>query len=109
MKMSKITRTDVLRLEQYFRSYLPFFAVTMQLQEEEKRSEVDAIEPGEAAQAEAWLDMMYEESGLTPMRANRAASIIQVSKNQVTEAILYCILHVKLLYIISCQIYAEEK
>lgn len=73
----------------------------MQLQEEEKRSEVDMMEPGEAAQA--------EESGLTPMRANRAASIIQVSKNQVTEAILYCILYVKLLYIIFCQIYAEEK
>lgn len=109
MKMSKITRTDVLRLEQYFRSYSPSFAVAMQLQEEEKRSEVDMIEPGEAAQAEAWLDMMYEESGLTPMRANRAASIIQVSKNQVTEAILYCILYVKLLYIIFCQIYAEEK
>lgn len=106
MKMSKITRTDVLRLEQYFRSYSPSFAVAMQLQEEEKRSEVDMIEPGEAAQAEAWLDMMYEESGLTPMRA---ASIIQVSKNQVTEAILYRILYVKLLYIIFCQIYAEEK
>jgi len=50
-------------------------------QEEEKRSEVDIIEPREAVQAVAWLDMMYEESGLTPMRANEAASIIQVSES----------------------------
>ncbi|XP_024871447.1 uncharacterized protein LOC112454348 [Temnothorax curvispinosus] len=44
---------------------------------EEKESEVDIIEPGEAVQAVAWLDTMYEESGLTPMRANEAASVIQ--------------------------------
>jgi len=50
-------------------------------QEEEKRSEVDMIEPREAVQAVAWLDMMYEESRLTPMRANKAAFIIQVSKS----------------------------
>lgn len=37
------------------------------------------IEPEEAVQAIAWLDMMYEESGLTPIRANEAASIIQVN------------------------------
>jgi len=48
------------------------------MQKEEKRSEVDMkVESKEAA----WLDMMYKESGLTPMRADKAASIIQVSKS----------------------------
>lgn len=50
------------------------------MQEEEKESKVDIIEPREAVQAVAWLDMIYEESGLTLKRANEAATIIQVSK-----------------------------
>lgn len=64
------------------------------------------IQPEEAVQAIAWLDMMYEESGLTPMRANEAASIIQVNKlnncnNIYNKIILYIILYVKILYYIS--------
>ncbi|KYQ49918.1 hypothetical protein ALC60_11093 [Trachymyrmex zeteki] len=57
----------------------------MQPQEEEKRNEVDMIEPKEAVQAVAWLDMMYEESGLTPMRANEAASTIQKAYRRYRE------------------------
>nr|XP_012146626.1 PREDICTED: neurofilament light polypeptide-like isoform X1 [Megachile rotundata] len=35
------------------------------------------LEPAEAIQAVAWMDMMYEDSGLTMEKANEAASIIQ--------------------------------
>ncbi|XP_071566011.1 uncharacterized protein [Temnothorax nylanderi] len=61
----------------YTRRNLKMKMKDVQPQEEEKESEVDIIEPGEAVQAVAWLDTMYEESGLTPMRANEAASVIQ--------------------------------
>ncbi|XP_077256437.1 uncharacterized protein LOC143894168 isoform X3 [Temnothorax americanus] len=61
----------------YTRRNLKMKMKDIQPQEEEKESEVDIIEPGEAVQAVAWLDTMYEESGLTPMRANEAASVIQ--------------------------------
>lgn len=49
------------------------------------------MEPREAVQAVAWLDMMYEDSGLTPTRANEAASIIQVSRveNVISVAVIY--------------------
>lgn len=58
----------------------------MQSQEEK---EDDMIEPRDAIPAVAWLDMMYEESGLTEARAHEAASIIQV--NKVIKIILYII------------------
>lgn len=48
--------------------------------EKEKENDVDMIEPRETIQAVAWLDMMYEDSGLTQTKANEAASIIQVNK-----------------------------
>jgi len=65
--------------------------------QEEKESDVDVIEPRDAIPAVAWLDMMYEESGLTEARANEAASIIQV--NKIIKIVLYCILY-KIIYII---------
>lgn len=46
----------------------------------EEESEMDIIEP-ETVQAMAWLDAMYEDSGLTATRAHEAASIIQVSRD----------------------------
>lgn len=45
--------------------------------QEEKENEVDTIEPTESVPAVAWLEMMYEESGLE--RAHEAASVIQVN------------------------------
>lgn len=36
------------------------------------------LEPVEAVQAVAWMEMMYNDSGLTLEKANEAASIIQV-------------------------------
>ncbi|XP_029659069.1 uncharacterized protein LOC115233004 isoform X5 [Formica exsecta] len=52
---------------------------TTQLQEEK---EDDVIESRDTIPAVAWLDMMYEESGLTQTRANEAASIIQKAYRQ---------------------------
>ncbi|EGI63642.1 hypothetical protein G5I_07980 [Acromyrmex echinatior] len=66
----------------YTRKNLKMKMQTMQSQEEEKRSEVDMIEPKEDVQVVAWLNMMYEESGLTPMKANKAASTIQKAYRQ---------------------------
>ncbi|GAB1865431.1 RIIa domain-containing protein [Camponotus japonicus] len=60
----------------YTRRNLKIKMMAMQTQEE-KESDVDVIEPRDAIPAVAWLDMMYEESGLTEARANEAASIIQ--------------------------------
>lgn len=37
------------------------------------------LEPVEAIQAVAWMEMMYNDSGLTLDKANEAASIIQVT------------------------------
>ncbi|XP_026671434.1 uncharacterized protein LOC113464664 [Ceratina calcarata] len=37
------------------------------------------LEPEEAIQAVAWMEMMYEDSGLTMEKANEAATIIQVT------------------------------
>lgn len=59
--------------------------------QEEKEVDADMIEPRDAIPAVAWLDMMYEESGLTEEKANKAASIIQV--NKIIKMILYCILY----------------
>lgn len=37
------------------------------------------LEPVEAVQAVAWMEMMYQDSGLTLEKANEAAAIIQVT------------------------------
>lgn len=50
----------------------------MNIEEEEERKKMDYLEPRETIQAVAWLDMMFEDSGLTKEQANQAASIIQV-------------------------------
>lgn len=86
IKMRKVIliAPSVFRCTLVFQIYSWPLAEAMQPQEEEKRNEVDMIEPKEAVQAVAWLDMMYEESGLTPMRANEAASTIQVNKSNYT-------------------------
>ncbi|XP_032685363.1 uncharacterized protein LOC116850800 [Odontomachus brunneus] len=60
----------------YTRRNLKMKTMTTMLQEE-KESEVDTIESTRTIQSVAWLDMMYEESGLTLMRANEAATVIQ--------------------------------
>ncbi|EFN72263.1 hypothetical protein EAG_07284 [Camponotus floridanus] len=60
----------------YTRRNLKMKMMAMQTQEE-KEGDLDMIEPRDAIPAVAWLDMMYEESGLTEARANEAALIIQ--------------------------------
>ncbi|RLU26837.1 hypothetical protein DMN91_000634 [Ooceraea biroi] len=52
------------------------------IEPEEKKDEVDMIEPEEIVQAVAWLDTIYEDSGLTLPRAHEAASIIQKAYKQ---------------------------
>lgn len=64
--------------------------------QEEKEGDADVIEPRDAIPAVAWLDTMYEESGLTEARANEAASIIQVSKIIKIICIVY---YIKLLVV----------
>ncbi|KAM0724906.1 hypothetical protein ACS0PU_009290 [Formica fusca] len=58
----------------YTRRNIKMKMTTTQLQEEK---EDDVIESRDTIPAVAWLDMMYEESGLTQTRANEAAAIIQ--------------------------------
>ncbi|XP_070160877.1 uncharacterized protein [Polyergus mexicanus] len=58
----------------YTRRNLKMKMMTTQLQEEK---EDDVIESRDTIPAVAWLDMMYEESGLTQTKANEAAFIIQ--------------------------------
>ncbi|XP_076664975.1 uncharacterized protein LOC143367235 [Andrena cerasifolii] len=45
--------------------------------EELDRKDERTLEPTEAIQAVAWMEMMYKDSGLTMERANDAASVIQ--------------------------------
>ncbi|KZC03922.1 hypothetical protein WN55_00102 [Dufourea novaeangliae] len=45
--------------------------------EEELKRDQRILEPAEAIQAVAWMEMMYEDSGLTLETANEAATIIQ--------------------------------
>ncbi|XP_029659067.1 uncharacterized protein LOC115233004 isoform X3 [Formica exsecta] len=63
----------------YTRRNIKMKMTTTQLQEEK---EDDVIESRDTIPAVAWLDMMYEESGLTQTRANEAASIIQKAYRQ---------------------------
>ncbi|XP_018054696.1 PREDICTED: uncharacterized protein LOC108691455 [Atta colombica] len=66
----------------YTRKNLKMKMQAVQSQKEEKRSEVDMkVESKE----DAWLNMMYKESGLTPMRADKAASIIQKAYRRYRE------------------------
>ncbi|OAD51883.1 hypothetical protein WN48_04186 [Eufriesea mexicana] len=46
-------------------------------EEEPLKKDERILEPVEAVQAVAWMEMMYEDSGLTLEKANEAASIIQ--------------------------------
>ena len=45
--------------------------------EELDRKDERILEPTEAIQAVAWMEMMYKDSGLTMEKANEAASVIQ--------------------------------
>lgn len=103
--MSKITltRLDMRTGNSISRS----FAEAMEPREETKGSEVDMIEPREAVQAVAWLDTMYEESGLTPTRANEAATTIQVSKSG--HSSYYCIICEITMYRVFCQEFVHRK
>ncbi|KOC60569.1 hypothetical protein WH47_07732 [Habropoda laboriosa] len=47
--------------------------------EEPLKKDERILEPAEAIQAVAWMEMMYHDSGLTLEKANEAASIIQVT------------------------------
>lgn len=47
--------------------------------EEEYEKDERILEPAEAIQAVAWMEMMYEDSGLTLEQANDAAIVIQVT------------------------------
>ncbi|KYM96237.1 PREDICTED: uncharacterized protein LOC108779634 [Cyphomyrmex costatus] len=69
----------------YTRRNLKIKMQAMQPQEEKKGSEIDMIEPKETVPAVAWLDTMYEESELTPMKANEAASTIQKAYRRYRE------------------------
>ncbi|XP_076766903.1 uncharacterized protein LOC143433452 [Xylocopa sonorina] len=46
-------------------------------EEEPLKKDERILEPTEAIQAVAWMEMMYEDSGLTLEKANEAASVIQ--------------------------------
>ncbi|XP_017765288.1 PREDICTED: uncharacterized protein LOC108554499, partial [Eufriesea mexicana] len=50
---------------------------TAEAEEEPLKKDERILEPVEAVQAVAWMEMMYEDSGLTLEKANEAASIIQ--------------------------------
>lgn len=96
MKISKkIAHLTYLRFDWhikniFLKSFVQLFAVTTQLQEE-KEDDVDMIESKDTIPAVAWLDMMYEESGLTQTRANEAAIIIQVNKLNYKKLFYICI------------------
>ncbi|XP_076647147.1 uncharacterized protein LOC143355864 [Halictus rubicundus] len=47
--------------------------------EEELKKDMRILEPAEAIQAVAWMEMMYNDSGLTMEKANEAAMVIQVT------------------------------
>ena len=47
-------------------------------EDEFDRKDERILEPTEAIQAVAWMEMMYKDSGLTMEKANEAASVIQV-------------------------------
>lgn len=47
--------------------------------EEPLKMDERILEPVEAVQAVAWMEMMYNDSGLTLEKAHEAASIIQVA------------------------------
>ncbi|XP_076227660.1 uncharacterized protein LOC143175004 [Nomia melanderi] len=49
------------------------------------KRDVRILEPAEAIQAVAWMEMMYEDSGLTLEKANEAATIIQRAYKQYRE------------------------
>lgn len=67
---------------------LKLFAVTTQ---EEKEDDVDIVEPKDTIQALAWLDTMYEDSGLRQAIADQAATIIQVNKLNYKTLFYICI------------------
>ncbi|CAL7944824.1 unnamed protein product [Xylocopa violacea] len=46
-------------------------------EEEPLKKDERILEPAEAIQAVAWMEMMYEDSGLTLEKANEAATVIQ--------------------------------
>lgn len=52
---------------------------TAEAEEEPFKKDERILEPVEAIQAVAWMEMMYEDSGLTIEKANEAAMIIQVT------------------------------
>ncbi|XP_034195154.2 uncharacterized protein LOC117611322 isoform X1 [Osmia lignaria lignaria] len=47
------------------------------IEQEPLKKDERILEPGEAIQAVAWMEMMYEDSGLTVEKANEAACVIQ--------------------------------
>lgn len=49
--------------------------------EKELKKDSRILETVEAIQAVAWMEMMYNDSGLTMDKANEAATIIQVTLN----------------------------
>ncbi|XP_071856976.1 uncharacterized protein [Bombus fervidus] len=57
------------------RRYLLMFAAGTE--EEPLKKDERILEPVEAVQAVAWMEMMYQDSGLTLEKANEAAAIIQ--------------------------------
>lgn len=49
------------------------------MEDEPLKKDERLLEPVEAFQAVAWMDVMYEDSGLEMQKANEAATIIQVT------------------------------
>ncbi|XP_029163151.1 abnormal spindle-like microcephaly-associated protein homolog [Nylanderia fulva] len=78
---AEASRAAVL-IQATYRGYYTRRNLKMKKKKEEKENDVDMIEPSETIQAVAWLDMMYEDSGLTQTKANEAASIIQKAYRQ---------------------------
>lgn len=51
------------------------------VEDEPLKKDERILEPVEAFQAVAWMDVMYEDSGLEMQKAHEAATIIQVTLN----------------------------
>ncbi|XP_033215867.1 uncharacterized protein LOC117172159 isoform X2 [Belonocnema kinseyi] len=76
INQSEASKTATL-IQSAYRGYYTRRNIKIKIEEEKERKQMDYLEPRETIQAVAWLDMMFDDSGLTKEQANEAASIIQ--------------------------------
>ena len=67
------------------------------------------LEPVEAVQAVAWMEMMYNDSGLMLEKANEAASIIQVLARNDSFLLLSCPLLPTVFLLVSQRAYKKYR